>query len=147
VQCLLRYAMAKVISGGILNSLIVTNSPEANLEFLGMHSHLFARTFPSHPLKHRKRSPDTSSPPTVIYLRGCHTFSSAVDLTPEMMRLIFEENMRSLAALLPESLRTYSGRAGCSRARSSFRACCTWQARISIRMRTTARPFPSSEAS
>jgi hypothetical protein len=130
VQCLLRHAMAKVISEGIINSIIVTNSPETNSEFLHMHDRLFARMFLSHPVKPRKRIPDISSPSNLslitfpplvfslfwvmvfFFLEDAtaaavwrrHTFSAAVDLTPEMMRVIFEEIMPSLAALLPDSM-------------------------------------------
>jgi hypothetical protein len=51
VQYLLRHALAQVISEGIVNSLIVTNSFEANLEFTRVHERLLARKFPSPPLK------------------------------------------------------------------------------------------------
>lgn len=67
VQCLLRHAMAEVISDGMINSFVVTNSVEANLEFVRMHERLFARTFPScYPLERRKRSPDVFSPPNLL---------------------------------------------------------------------------------
>jgi len=65
VQGLLRHAMAEVISDGIINSLIVTNSAEANLEFRRIHERLFARTFPSHPLKRRMCIADAPSPPNL----------------------------------------------------------------------------------
>ena len=51
VQCLLRHALAQVISEGIINSLIVSNSIEANLELTRIHERLLTRTFPSHRLK------------------------------------------------------------------------------------------------
>ena len=57
VQYLLRNALVQVISEGIINSLIVTNSFEANLEFTRAHERLLDRTFPSLPLKRR---PDAS---------------------------------------------------------------------------------------
>ncbi|KAI9457009.1 hypothetical protein BJY52DRAFT_1120729, partial [Lactarius psammicola] len=86
VQSLLRHAMAEVISDGIINSLIVTNSAEANSEFMRMHERLFA----------------WDATAAAVWRR--HTFFAAVeDLSPEMMRTIFEENMPSLAALLPDS--------------------------------------------
>ena len=49
VQYLLRHTMAEVISEGIINSLVVTNSAEANLEFVRMHERLYTRTFPLPP--------------------------------------------------------------------------------------------------
>jgi len=86
VQSLLRHAMAEIISDGIINSLLVTNSAEGNLQFSQVHEHLFSRD------------------PTAAAVWRRHTFSVAVDyLSPEMSRMIFEENMPSLAALLPDS--------------------------------------------
>ena len=41
--------MAEVISDGIINSLILTNSAEANLEFTRTHERLLTRTFISYP--------------------------------------------------------------------------------------------------
>ncbi|KAI9434438.1 hypothetical protein H4582DRAFT_1818637, partial [Lactarius indigo] len=82
VQGLLRHAMTEVISDGIINSVVVTNSANANLEYMRMH----------------ERDPTAAA----VWRR--HTFSAAVEvLTPEMMRMIFEDNMPSLAALLPDS--------------------------------------------
>ena len=43
VQNLLRHAMAELIAEGIINCLIVTNSPEANIQLTHIHEHLFAR--------------------------------------------------------------------------------------------------------
>lgn len=43
VQNLLRHAMAEVIGNEIVNILIVTNSPEANVQLTRIHEHLFAR--------------------------------------------------------------------------------------------------------
>ncbi|KAH9023449.1 hypothetical protein EDB85DRAFT_316094 [Lactarius pseudohatsudake] len=95
VQSLLRHAMAEVISDGIINSLVVTNSADANLEYTRTHERLFAR--------------DATA--AAVWRR--HTFSVAVEhLTPEMMRTIFEENMPSLAALLPDSAEDTLGRLG-----------------------------------
>ncbi|KAI9432892.1 hypothetical protein BJY52DRAFT_1231706 [Lactarius psammicola] len=86
VQSLLRHAMAKVISDGVINSLIVTNSAEANLEFTRIHECLFAR--------------DATA--AAVWRR--HTFSVAVEhLLPEVIQKIFEDVMPSLAALLPDS--------------------------------------------
>ncbi|KAH8976450.1 hypothetical protein EDB86DRAFT_2823365, partial [Lactarius hatsudake] len=95
VQSLLRHAMAEVISDGIINSLVVTNSADANLEYNRMHERLFAR--------------DATA--AAVWRR--HTFSATVEhLTPEMMRTIFEENMPSLAALLPDSAEDTLGTRG-----------------------------------
>lgn len=43
VQNILRHAMAEVIGNEIVNVLIVTNSPEANVQLTRIHEHLFAR--------------------------------------------------------------------------------------------------------
>ncbi|KAG8964264.1 hypothetical protein FRC03_002031 [Tulasnella sp. 419] len=43
VQNLLRHAMSEVISEGVVNVLIVTNSPEANEQLTRIHEHIFAR--------------------------------------------------------------------------------------------------------
>lgn len=43
VQCLLRHAMSETISEGFINCLIVTNSPEANVQLTRIHEHIFAR--------------------------------------------------------------------------------------------------------
>ena len=51
VQYLLRHAMAQMISEGIISSLIVTNSVEANLEFTPAHERLLTRTLSSQPVK------------------------------------------------------------------------------------------------
>ena len=45
VQCLLRHALTWVISEGIFNSLIVTNSAEENAVLTCVHERLLARTF------------------------------------------------------------------------------------------------------
>jgi hypothetical protein len=71
VQCLLRHAMSEVISEGIINSLVVSNSAEANLELTRIHERLLNRTFLSQPLERKKRSSDA---PLfgVLLLRGCN---------------------------------------------------------------------------
>ena len=43
VQNLLRHAMAETISEGIINCLIVTDSPEANIQLTRIHEHIFSR--------------------------------------------------------------------------------------------------------
>ena len=45
VQSLLQHAISEVISEGIINSLVVSNSSEANSELTHMHERLLARTF------------------------------------------------------------------------------------------------------
>jgi hypothetical protein len=45
IQAYLRHAMAEVISEGIINCLIVTNSSEANIQLTRIHEHIFAREF------------------------------------------------------------------------------------------------------
>lgn len=85
VQSLLRHAMAEAISEGIVNCLIVTSSAEANVQLTRIHEHLFARD------------------PTVAAVWRRQTFSAAVEnVAPETTRMIFEENVPSLAALLPD---------------------------------------------
>jgi len=87
VQSLLRHAMAEAISEGIINCLIVTSSAEANVQLTRIHEHLFARD------------------PTVAAVWRRQTFSAAVEnVAPETTRSIFEENVPSLAALLPDSV-------------------------------------------
>ncbi|KAH9998861.1 hypothetical protein BJV74DRAFT_883109 [Russula compacta] len=86
VQSLLRHAMAEAISEGFINCLIVTSSAEANVQLTRIHEHLFARD------------------PTVAAVWRRQTFSAAVeDVSPEMIRMIFEEHVPSLAALLRDS--------------------------------------------
>ena len=45
VQCLLQHVMGQVISEGIVNSLIVSNSAEENLVLTRVHERLLSRTF------------------------------------------------------------------------------------------------------
>ena len=45
VQYLLQHAMGQVISEGIVNSLIVSNSAEENLVLTRVHERLLSRTF------------------------------------------------------------------------------------------------------
>jgi hypothetical protein len=42
-QNILRHALSEVISSEIINNLVVTNSPEANVQLTRIHEHLFAR--------------------------------------------------------------------------------------------------------
>jgi hypothetical protein len=124
VQCLLRHAIAEVISEGIINSLIVSNSVEANLELTSIHERLLTRTFPSQSLKHAS----DVHPPRLFCRLGMsffpgdvtaaavwrrHTFSVAMEKpTPEITRMIFERNMPLLAALLPDSAEDSLGTRG-----------------------------------
>ena len=122
VQYQLRHTIAKVTSEGIINPLVVTNSAEANLEFVRMHERLFTRTFPLSPQTCRSDyfrpllpchggvfcSDDTFA--AAVWRR--HTFSAAVDLILEIMQLIFEQNIPSLAVLLPESVQDSLGTHG-----------------------------------
>ena len=116
VQCLLRHAIAEVISEGIFNSLIVSNSAEANLELTSIHERLLTRTFPSHSLKHTSDAGHVflfSGDVTAAAVWRRHTFSVAVEnLTPEITRMIFEKNMPLLAALLPDSAENPLGTRG-----------------------------------
>ena len=66
VQSLLRHAISEVISEGIINSLVVSNSSEANSELTRIHERLLARTSPSYPIECRKRSSDA-----LFLFRGC----------------------------------------------------------------------------
>lgn len=45
IQSLLRHAVSMTISEGIINCLIVTDSPEANIQLTRIHEHIFARTY------------------------------------------------------------------------------------------------------
>lgn len=45
VQNLLRHVMSETISEGMINSLVVTNSQEANLHIARIHEHLFDREY------------------------------------------------------------------------------------------------------
>ncbi|KAH9026880.1 hypothetical protein EDB84DRAFT_1579715 [Lactarius hengduanensis] len=103
VQSLLRHAMAEVISDGIINSLVVTNSADANLECTSVSS----------PVCFLPILWNAGRDATAAAVWRRLTFSVAVEhLTPEMMRTIFEESMPSLAALLPDSAEDTLGRLG-----------------------------------
>ncbi|KAH9174587.1 hypothetical protein EDB89DRAFT_553434 [Lactarius sanguifluus] len=131
VQSLLRHAMAEVISEGTINSLVVTNSADANLEYVRMYEHLFTR--------------DATA--AAVWCR--HTFSAAVErLTPETMRLIFEEIMPSLTALLPDSAEDTLGTRGMLQDAFKFSRVLhgALATRAQARTRSTARSFPSLRA-
>ena len=48
VQYLLQHAISQVVSDGIVNSLIVSNSAEENLALTRVHERLLSRTFHPH---------------------------------------------------------------------------------------------------
>lgn len=83
IQAYLRHAMAEVISEGIINCLIVTNSSEANVQLTRIHEHIFARD------------------PTVASVWRRQTFSAAVEsCTPEMTASILYEHIPELMRML-----------------------------------------------
>jgi len=87
VQNLLRHIMSEMISEGIINCLIVTNSQEANLHVSRIHEHIFDRD------------------PTVASVWRRQTFSAAVEkCSVEMTSLIISEHMPSLEQLLSDDL-------------------------------------------
>lgn len=63
VQRVLRHAFAHVISEGMINSLIVTNSAEENLALTRIHERILTRMFSPHFLK---PSSDTSASPSKL---------------------------------------------------------------------------------
>ncbi|KIP10494.1 hypothetical protein PHLGIDRAFT_33869 [Phlebiopsis gigantea 11061_1 CR5-6] len=83
VMHLLRHAMAKTIMEGIINCLIVTDSPEANIQLTRIHEHIFSRDA------------------TVASVWRRQTFSAAVEqCSPAMSRFFLTEHMPALMALL-----------------------------------------------
>ncbi|KAL0579585.1 hypothetical protein V5O48_002423 [Marasmius crinis-equi] len=93
VQVLLRHALSETISEGIINNLIVTNSPEANVQLTRIHEHIFARD------------------PTVACVWRRQTFSAAVETFSDEMSLItlqehVPELMKHLGGAIPISQRT-----------------------------------------
>jgi len=87
LQYLLRHAMSEVVSEGVINSLVVSNAVEANIELTRIHERLLTR--------------DVTA--AAVWRR--HTFSVAEENpTPEITRMIFERKMPLLAALLPDPL-------------------------------------------
>jgi len=83
VQNLLRHAMSQTISEGITNCLIVTDSPETNIQLTRLHEHIFSRDA------------------TVAAVWRRQTFSAAVEsCSPEMSRFFLSEHMPTLTELL-----------------------------------------------
>ncbi|KAG8864792.1 hypothetical protein FRB96_003378 [Tulasnella sp. 330] len=90
-QNLLRHAMSEAISEGIVNNLIVTNSPEANIQLTRIHEHIFARD------------------PTVASVWRRQTFSAAVEeVSPALSQFILDEHIPSLVRLLSSDGHTAS---------------------------------------
>ena len=48
IQSLLRHAISNTIAEGIVNCLIVTDSPEANIQLTRIHEHIFSRAYEVH---------------------------------------------------------------------------------------------------
>lgn len=83
VQNILRHAMSEVISSEIISNLVVTNSPEANVQLTRIHEHLFARN------------------PVVACVWRRQTFSAAVETCdPEMTAAILAETLPGLTKVL-----------------------------------------------
>lgn len=83
VQNILRHAMSEVIGTEIVNNLVVTNSPEANVQLTRIHEHLFARN------------------PVVACVWRRQTFSAAVETCdPEMTAAILAETLPALTKVL-----------------------------------------------
>ncbi|KAI0077071.1 hypothetical protein K474DRAFT_1772052 [Panus rudis PR-1116 ss-1] len=83
VQNLLRHAMSQAISEGIINCLIVTDSPEANIQLTRIHEHIFSRDA------------------TVASVWRRQTFSAAVEnCSADMSRFFVSEHMPTLSSLL-----------------------------------------------
>lgn len=92
VQSLLRHAMSLMLSEGIVNELLVTNSEEANRELTKLHEQLFNRAFLPPP----RWSPLTllTGEPLVASVWRRQTFSAAVEtLDREMATNLFKEHM------------------------------------------------------
>ncbi|KAL8291504.1 hypothetical protein RQP46_002482 [Phenoliferia psychrophenolica] len=91
VQSLLRHVMSQMLSEGIVNELLVTNSEEANRELTKLHEQLFNRE------------------PLVASVWRRQTFSAAVDsLDPKMSFALFAEHMPRLFSLVNPDPRTLS---------------------------------------
>ncbi|KAF8311063.1 hypothetical protein DL93DRAFT_2083739 [Clavulina sp. PMI_390] len=83
VQNILRHAFCETISEGVINCLIVTNSPETNIQLSRIHDHIFQRD------------------PTVASVWRRQTFSAAVEaFTAEMSAHVLSEHLPSLLEVL-----------------------------------------------
>ncbi|THH32257.1 hypothetical protein EUX98_g1935 [Antrodiella citrinella] len=103
VQNLLRHAMSQTISEGIINCLIVTDSPEANIQLTRVHEHIFSRTYSS---KYHEMSlllniiPPTGDA-TVAAVWRRQTFTAAVErCSADMSRFFLDEHMPALTQAL-----------------------------------------------
>ena len=82
-QSLMRHLMSDLLSDGIINQLLVTNSEDANRELTKIHDQLHERE------------------PLVAAVWRRQTFSAAVQsLNPAISRTLFEEHMPSLFSLI-----------------------------------------------
>ena len=169
VQCLLRHALTWVISEGIFNSLIVTNSAEENAVLTRVHERLLTRTF----IPLLSSAGNVALTPllnSTMISRLCLLLSpgffggfcfqgmwpplqsGVVTLSP--LRWSFSApnccgrssstTCRCSRRSSPTAWRILSGRVQCSRTRSNSLACCAVQ--MLTRTRSTARSFPSSGA-
>jgi len=83
VQNLLRHALSQTISEGIVNCLIVTDSPEANIQITRVHEHIFSRDA------------------TVAAVWRRQTFTAAVErCSADMSRFFLNEHMPALTQAL-----------------------------------------------
>ncbi|KAE9405195.1 hypothetical protein BT96DRAFT_853069 [Gymnopus androsaceus JB14] len=93
VQSLLRHIISETISEGIINCLIVTNSPEANDQLSRIHEHIFSRD------------------PTVASVWRRQTYTAAVDsCSPDMTASVLVEHMPSLLRCMNGSIPTTGGK-------------------------------------
>ncbi|KIJ51461.1 hypothetical protein M422DRAFT_58943 [Sphaerobolus stellatus SS14] len=87
IQNLLRHVMAETISEGVINTLIVTSSHEANLHLTRIHEHIFDRD------------------PTVASVWRRQTYSAAIDsCPPDMWETVVSEHMSALASVLTDGV-------------------------------------------
>lgn len=104
VQSLLRHTVSKTIAEGIINCLVITDSPDANIQLARIHEHIFSR-------EQRVLTQNTSQwpsiddlptgDPTVAAVWRRQTFSAAVETCSLEMSLFFlSEHMPNLQQLL-----------------------------------------------
>ncbi|KAJ3795804.1 hypothetical protein GGU11DRAFT_836028 [Lentinula aff. detonsa] len=93
VQSLLRHILSETISEGIINCLVVTNSPEANDQLTRIHEHIFMRD------------------PTIASVWRRQTYSAAVDsCSPDMTASVLVEHMPTLLKCMDGALPTTGGK-------------------------------------
>ncbi|KAJ3890012.1 hypothetical protein GG344DRAFT_50525 [Lentinula edodes] len=93
VQSLLRHIISETISEGIINCLVVTNSPEANDQLTRIHEHIFVRD------------------PTIASVWRRQTYSAAVDsCSPDMTASVLVEHMPALLKCMDGALPTTGGK-------------------------------------